>query len=56
MWFKYLKEINSILGLFKLELHSLPFTVNGLKAVLNTSQKGYIYGELLKSFYYIKVL
>ena len=54
--FKCLKRVNSILGFFKLGLYSLPFTVNGLKAVLNTSQEGYIYKELLKSFCYIKVL
>jgi hypothetical protein len=34
----------------------LPFTVNSLKAVLNTSQEGCIYKELLKSSCYIKVL
>jgi hypothetical protein len=34
----------------------LPFAVNGLKAVLNTSQEGCTYGELLKSSCYIKVL
>ena len=56
MWFKYLKKINSILGFFKLELYSLTFTVNNLKATLNTNQEGYTYRELLKSFCYIKVL
>jgi hypothetical protein len=54
--FKCLKGVNSILGFFKLGLYSLPFTIDGLKAVLNTSQEGYIYKKLLKSFYYIKVL
>ena len=55
IWFKCLKRVNSILGLFKLGLYSLPFTVDSLKAVLNTSQEGCIYRELLKSFCYIKV-
>ena len=36
--------------------YSLAFTVNSLKAILNTSQEGCIYKELLKSSYYIKVL
>ena len=44
-----------MLGLFKLEIYSLPFTIDSLKAVLNTSQEGYIYRELLKSSCYIKV-
>ena len=56
MWFKYLKEVNSVLGLFKLGLYSLPFTIAGLKAVLNTNQEGCTYKELLKSFCHIKVL
>ena len=56
MWFKYLKKINSILGFFKLGLYSLTFTINSLKAALNTSQEGYIYKKLLKSFCHIKVL
>ena len=56
MWFKYFKEVNSVLGLFKLGLYSLLFTIDSLKAVLNTSQEGYIYKKLLKSFYHIKVL
>ena len=56
IWFKYLKGVNSILSLFKLGLYSLPFTIDGLKAVFNTSQEGCIYRELLKSSYYIKVL
>jgi hypothetical protein len=34
----------------------LPFTVDGLKAVFNTSQEGCTYKELLKSSCYIKVL
>ena len=34
----------------------MPFTVDGLKAALNTSQEGYIYKKLLKSSCYIKVL
>jgi hypothetical protein len=34
----------------------LLFTVNGLKAILNIGQEGCIYGELLKSSCYIKVL
>jgi hypothetical protein len=44
-----------MLGFFKLGLYSLLFTVNGLKAVLNTNQEGCIYKELLKSSCYIKV-
>ena len=48
MWFKCLKKVNSVLGFFKLGLHSLPFTIDGLKAALNTSQEGYIYKKLLK--------
>ena len=56
MWFKCLKKVNSMLGFFKLGLYNLPFTIDSLKAALNTSQEGYIYGELLKSSYYIKVL
>jgi hypothetical protein len=39
-----------------LGFYSLPFTVNGLKAILNTNQEGCIYKELLKSSYHIKVL
>jgi hypothetical protein len=39
-----------------LGFYNLPFTINGLKAVLNTSQEGCIYKKLLKSYYYIKVL
>jgi hypothetical protein len=39
-----------------LGLYSLPFTIDGLKAVLNTNQEGYIYKELLKSSCHIKVL
>ena len=54
--FKCLKGVNSILGLFKLRLYSLPFAIDGLKAIFNTGQKGCIYGELLKSSCYIKVL
>jgi hypothetical protein len=34
----------------------LPFTIDGLKAILNTSQEGCIYEELLKSSCHIKVL
>jgi hypothetical protein len=45
-----------VLGFFKLGLYSLPFAIDGLKAVLNTSQEGYIYRELLKSSCHIKVL
>jgi hypothetical protein len=45
-----------MLSFFKLGLYSLPFAVDSLKAVLNTSQEGYIYKELLKSSCYIKVL
>ena len=56
IWFKCLKGVNSVLGLFKLGLYSLPFTIDGLKAVFNTGQKGCIYGELLKSSCHIKVL
>ena len=56
MWFKCLKGVNSILGFFKLGLYSLPFIIDSLKAALNTSQEGYIYKKLLKSFCYIKVL
>ena len=48
--------VNSVLGLFKLGLYSLPFAIDGLKAVLNTGQEGCICGELLKSSCYIKVL
>ena len=54
-WFKYLKKVNSVLGLFKLGLYSLTFTIDSLKAALNTSQEGCIYKELLKSSCYIKV-
>jgi hypothetical protein len=39
-----------------LGLYSLPFTVDSLKAVFNTSQEGCIYRELLKNSYHIKVL
>ena len=35
--FKCLKGINFILGFFKLELYSLLFTIDGLKAAFNTS-------------------
>ena len=56
IWFKCLKRVNSILGFFKLGLYSLIFIVNSLKTTLNISQEGYIYKELLKSSYYIKVL
>jgi hypothetical protein len=45
-----------MLGFFKLGLYSLTFTIDGLKAALNTNQEGCIYRELLKSSYYIKVL
>jgi hypothetical protein len=45
-----------MLGFFKLGLYSLPFAVNGLKAVLNTGQEGCTCGELLKSSCHIKVL
>ena len=45
-----------MLSFFKLKFYSLTFTINGLKAAFNTSQKGCIYRELLKSSYYIKVL
>ena len=44
-----------MLGFFKLGLYSLSFIINSLKAALNTSQEGYIYRELLKNSYYIKV-
>ena len=37
-------------------LYSLLFTINSLKAALNTNQEGYIYKKLLKSFCYVKVL
>ena len=45
-----------MLGFFKLGLYSLTFTIDGLKAALDTSQEGCIYKELLKSSCYIKVL
>jgi len=45
-----------MLSFFKLGLYSLAFIVDGLKAVLNASQKGYIYREVLEGSYYIKVL
>ena len=54
--FKYLKGVDFILNFFKLKLYSLTFTINSLKAAFNISQKGYIYRELLKSSYHIKVL
>ena len=56
MWFKYLKKVNSVLGLFKLGLYSLIFTIDNLKAAFNTNQESYIYKKLLKSSCYIKVL
>ena len=49
-------RVNFILSLFKLGLYSLLFTINSLKAVLNTNQEGYTYKKLLKSSCYIKVL
>ena len=45
-----------MLGFFKLGLYSLTFTINSLKAALNTSQEGCICKKLLKSSCYIKVL
>ena len=45
-----------MLSFFKLGLYSLTFTIDGLKAALNTSQEDYICRELLKNSYYIKVL
>jgi len=56
MWFKRLKGVNSVLSFFKLRLYSLAFVIDGLKAVLDTSQKGCIYGKVLEGSCHIKVL
>ena len=45
-----------MLSFFKLGFYSLAFIVDGLKATLNASQKGYIYREALEGSCYIKVL
>jgi len=45
-----------VLSFFKLGLYSPAFIINCLETALDTSQKGYIYREVLKCSYYIKVL
>jgi len=45
-----------MLSFFKLGLYSLAFIIGGLETVLNASQEGYIYGEVLEGFCHIKVL
>jgi hypothetical protein len=45
-----------VLSFFKLGLYNSAFVIDGLETTLNTGQKGYIYREVLKGSYYIKVL
>jgi len=45
-----------VLSFFKLGLYSPAFIIDYLETALNASQKGYIYGEVLKCSYHIKVL
>ena len=45
-----------MLSFFKLGLCSLTFVVDCLETILNTSEEGCIYREVLEGFYYIKVL
>jgi len=40
-----------MLSCFKLGLYSLAFIIGGLETVLNASQEGYIYGEVLEGFF-----
>jgi len=45
-----------VLSFFKLGLYSPAFIIDCLETALDASQKGYIYGEVLKCSYHIKVL
>jgi len=45
-----------VLSFFKLGLYSPAFIIDCLETALNASQKGYIYGEVLKYSCHIKVL